>query len=360
MVIAHYIGPEPWVATLIKKEPFTPEEVQAILKRIDGQPQLGAVYVPDVFEADEQERVEAKAFLFDPEGLKPARKAYYGLIRTKSLSERNLFEKNYLYNITPTYDDRPFFFEYHKIAEIFRSDMVNKEPWLRGTIVHYVLFFLLGLTGFVAFLAMIVPLYIFEHEGLKIQRVWSLLGFFSSLGIGFMFLELGIIQKLSLYLGHPMYTLAVVLTGILLFTGIGSYYTGTRNINKSTLLKQGMLGTALLALVWMLAMKFIIPATLGSHLLIRIMVSLVSIFPVAICMGIPFATGLYYLEQTYPRFIPWAWGINGLTSVMGSVLSIIIAMRIGFSVVIIFGCLTYIIGLCSILYHFKSNSLIKS
>ena len=72
-------------------------------------------------------------------------------------------------------------------------------------------------------------------------------------------------------------------------------------------------------------------------------------------MGIPFATGLRYLEDRYPRFIPWAWGINGLTSVMGSVLAIIIAMRIGFTIVVLFGCVTYLLGLFAILYHLRSN-----
>jgi len=77
-------------------------------------------------------------------------------------------------------------------------------------------------------------------------------------------------------------------------------------------------------------------------------------------MGIPFATGLSYLGEEYPRFIPWAWGINGLTSVTGSILAIIIAMRIGFTVVVLLGCLTYCLGLIAILNHLRSNTQIRT
>jgi hypothetical protein len=358
MVFSFYNDPTSWAATLIKKEPFTANEVETILNRIHGKPDLQAIYIPDIYPAKKQQEIEAKAFFSDNYDivnyLKPARNAYYGLIRAESLQIRKTFENEYLYNITPVYDDRPFFFEYHKIAEIFSEKKISSFV-SRGTIVHYVLFFLLGLTAFVSFISMILPLYIFEKEGLKVDRIWTLLGFFSCLGIGFMFLELGFIQKLSLYLGHPMYTLAVVLVGILMFTGIGSYFAGTREIDRLALLKQGMMGTALLSALWLLIINWIIPRTLGASLLIRILVSLCSIFPIGIFMGIPFATGIRYLEERYSRFIPWAWGINGLTSVMGSVLAIIIAMRVGFTIVVLLGCVIYLFGLFAIMYHLRSN-----
>jgi hypothetical protein len=354
MVIGWYFKPTIWAATLIKRDPFTTDEVETILRRINGQRDMPVIYLPDIYPDNKQQDVEAKAFLYKHDALKFARAAYYGLIRAETLEKRRTFENEYLYNITPVYDDRPFFFEYHKITEIFSADKMS-DYFSRGTIVHYVLFYLLAFTSFVSFVAMILPLYIFEKEGLKVDRIWTLLGFFCCLGMGFMFLELGFIQKLSIYLGHPMYTLAVVLAGILMFTGIGSYYAGTRAIDRVALLKQGMIGTALLSVIWLLIINWVIPRTLGAPLLIRILVSLCSIFPIGLVMGIPFATGLRYLEERYPRFIPWAWGINGLTSVMGSVLAIIIAMRIGFTVVVLLGCVTYVFGLFAILYHLKSN-----
>jgi len=364
MVIAWHFAPTTWAATLIKKEPFTAKEVETILNRINGQPDLSVVYIPDIYppkiqqwvEAKVKQEVEAKCSFYHLNSMKPAWEAYYGLIRAETLQKRRAFENGYPYKITPVYDDRPFFFEYHVVGQIFSANSRTGNLWGRGTFVHYVLFFLFGITAFVSFIAMILPLYIFEREGLKVHRIWPLLGFFCSLGVGFMFIELGFIQKLSIYLGHPMYTLAVVLAGILMFTGIGSFYAGTRAIDRVSLLKQGMIGTALLSIICLLIVKLIIPITLGSPLWLRILVSLFSIFPVGLFMGIPFATGLRYLSEKYPRFIPWAWGINGLTSVMGSILAIIIAMRIGFTIVVLLGCVTYLCGLFAILYHFRSNT----
>ncbi|MCX5894326.1 MAG: hypothetical protein NTZ51_00630 [Proteobacteria bacterium] len=354
MVVGWYFYPTTWGATLFKKKPFTPEEVETILRRLKGQQYLTAVYIPNVFSKEMQQKVEDEAFSFMAEDMKPSRVAYNRLIRAGSDEDRRAFEKEYLYNIAPVFDDRPFFFEYHKVSEMFTAYEV-KSFFSRGTIVHYVLFVLLILTTAISFLAMIIPLYIFEKEGLKVERIWPLLGFFSSLGIGFMFIELGFIQKLSLYLGHPMYTLTVVLAGILLFTGIGSYYAGTKNINRDQLLKRGMIGTAVISLVWLVVIKYLIQWTFDLSLWFRISITLISLFPVGMLLGIPFATGLRYLEERYPRFIPWAWGVNGLTSVMGSVLAIILAMRVGFTVVIVLGCIVYILGFISMVHHLRDG-----
>ncbi|UCD83415.1 MAG: hypothetical protein JSU92_08835 [Deltaproteobacteria bacterium] len=341
-----------WTVIMAKKEPFTENEIHTIFDRIKDQEDLCAIYIPDVFPEKKQKEIESEAFSHKADFLKTARLAYNELIRSGSAEERSAFEKQYMYNITPVTDDRPFFFEYHKISEIFSPDEIRLSR-NRGTIVHYILFFLLGLTGIVSFLAMILPLYIFEREGLKVQGISSLLLFFCSLGTGFMFIELGFIQRLSIYLGHPMHTLAVGLAGILMFTGIGSYRAGHSKSDWMRLLRTGMIGTSCSALIWLIVMKVLIPLTLGSPLWVRVSIVLLSIFPIGLFMGIPFATGLRYLEHKYPRFIPWAWGINGLTSVMGSVLAIILAMRFGFTMVILLGCLVYAFGLVAIVHHLR-------
>ena len=139
----------------------------------------------------------------------------------------------------------------------------------------------LGLAA-AAFLSMIVPLYVFAREGLKVKGLWPLLGFFSSLGMGFMFLELGLIQRLNVYLGHPMHSLAVVLAGLLFFTGLGSYRAGTIQYDIKKLLKKGMIGAAISAILWLAVMSVVIPLTLGWPLWIRIIITLLSILPVGL------------------------------------------------------------------------------
>jgi hypothetical protein len=352
-----YPGPGPrdafrWCTTVFKKEPFTPEQVRAVLDVVRAQPDLAMVTIPDVFPKEEQAALEAEFYAHDAEYLKPARTAFHRLVRSRSAAERAAFEEEYCYNIAPVYDDRPFFFEYHKIFESATRDDANRFD-LRGTMVHYTLFFLLAVTTVVAFLAMIVPLYWFEREGLRVRGLWGLLGFFSSLGVGFMFVELGLTQRLNIYLGHPMYSLSVVLAGLLLSTGVGSYLSDRTGLTAGRALGFGMLGTALAVLVWLVAMNRLIPATLAQPQAVRLAITLASIVPVGLLMGIPFATGVRSLHGSHARFIPWVWGINGLTSVMASVLAIILAMRAGFQWVVLLGSATYFLGWLAVRGHLR-------
>ena len=203
---------------------------------------------------------------------------------------------------------------------------------------------------------MIWPLHCFHREGLRVPGVWSLLAFFSSLGVGFMFIEMGLIQRLNLFLGHPMYSLSIVLAGLLLFTGVGSYMAGTLTWRPSRLLTVGMLGTAGTVMAWSLVMNIIIPITFKQPSTVRVVVTLVSLLPVGLMMGIPFATGLRLLQERHERFIPWVWGINGLTSVMASILAIILAMRVGFQFVLILGAITYFLGWVAVRHFLNSAS----
>jgi hypothetical protein len=352
-----YPGPGPhdafrWCTTIIKKEPFTPEQVRAVLDVVRAQPDMAMITIPDVFPKEEQAALEAEFYAHDAEYMKPARTAFHRLIRSRNAAERAAFEDEYCYNIAPVYDDRPFFFEYHKIFESATGEDANRFD-LRGTMVHYTLFFLLAVTTVAAFLAMVVPLYRFEREGLRVRGVWSLLGFFSSLGVGFMFVELGLTQRLNIYLGHPMYSLSVVLAGLLLSTGVGSFLSDRAGLSAGRALAVGMVGTALAVLAWLFVMNRVIPATLAQPQAVRLAITLASIMPVGLLMGIPFATGLRSLHGAQSRFVPWVWGINGLTSVMASVLAIILAMRVGFQWVVLLGSATYFLGWLAIRGHLR-------
>jgi hypothetical protein len=105
--------------------------------------------------------------------------------------------------------------------------------------------------------------------------------------------------------------------------------------------------------LWLAASYVVIPWTLSWPLWGRIAVALLSLLPVGLMLGVPFATGLRYLEEYDARLIPWAWGINGLTSVMGSILAIILAMRIGFTAVVLLAAATYLLGYGTVRAHFK-------
>jgi len=333
-----------WAATLMKNEPFTRDEVDRMLAQIDRQPPLALIYLPKIYSPEKQRELEDKYFKYDPQYYARNRTAFSSLIDAKSREERTQFEDSYPYNITPVYDNRPFFFEYHKITEIFHSFHDPNDMNVRGVYVHYTLYFLLLITSVISYLGMIVPLHFYAREGLLVPAAKALILYFSSLGLGFMFVELGVIQTLNIYLGHPMYSLALVLAGLLFFTGVGSYISGRRRVSSIHLIKQGMVGSCIVIVLWMLLMPLVISSTIGTSIWLRGALALVSLFPLGLLMGIPFSTGIRCLSDSQARFVPWAWGINGLTSVMASILAILLAMRIGFKSVLILGALSYLVG----------------
>ncbi|HZF76722.1 MAG TPA: hypothetical protein VE033_12920, partial [Acetobacteraceae bacterium] len=339
-----------WAATFIKKgDPFTAADVETLARQADLHG-WSLIHVPPVLTGEER---EALADLLAPreDRFDTAREAFAALL--DPAGDRRAMEATYVFNITPVRDDRPFFFEYHRPGGLEGVD----EAWLKGgtgagdeltalrsSAVHSVLYLLLGLSAVLGAAAMLGPLLVFSHQGLKVENGAPLAGVFASLGLGFMLVEVGLMQRLALYLGHPMYSVAVVLAGMLLFAGIGAYVAGLLRMGLTAKVGLGMIGAAVLTGLWLVLAPPVLDATAGWSLTGRVLVCLVTLAPAGIVMGIPFATCLRYLEDRHPAFIPWAWGINGITSVLASIAAVAIAMRTGFTLVVAVGALVYALG----------------
>ena len=158
----------------------------------------------------------------------------------------------------------------------------------------------------------------------------STLIYFSGLGIGYMFVEIVLIQRFLLYFGNPIQAAAVVISGMLVFSGIGSLFSARRIGNKGHALTLFSLIT-LLILVYALFLTPLLQATIALPPAARIALSLLIIAPAALVMGMPFPLGIRLLTGTGEQEIPWAWGINGCLSVVGSVLATVIAVELGFT-----------------------------
>lgn len=343
-----------WAATFIKKgPPFTAGEVALLLRQAEAR-DWSIVYAPVTPGMDAQLR----SALAKEDDFPKARQAYAGLLAPGA--DRAAFESRYPYNISPVYDDRPFFFEYHRPGGMKNVD----EDWLKGTAgsgteitalrssaIYSVLYLLMGLSGLLGTVAMLVPLLIFSRQGLRVERGAPLASIFGALGIGFMLVEVGLMQRLALYLGHPMYSVAVVLAGMLLFAGLGAFAAGRLRLSLTATMGLGMLGSAALIGLWVVGAAPVLQATSGWALPGRVAVCLATLALPSLFMGMPFATCLRYLEDRHPAFIPWAWGINGITSVLASIAAVAIAMRIGFTWVVLIGACVYVLGFASFLLH---------
>ncbi|MDP7342901.1 MAG: SAM-dependent methyltransferase, partial [Alphaproteobacteria bacterium] len=178
--------------------------------------------------------------------------------------------------------------------------------------------------------------------------------YFLALGLGFMFIEMAFIQRFVLFLGHPLYAIAVVLAAFLVFAGLGSGY-GERLAQRLGARLPRLGGVAAIAAaIAALAGIYIgvLPVLLNALLALpegaRIALAVLLIAPLAFLMGMPFPLGLARLGRQAPGLIPWAWGINGCASVLSAVLATVLAVHIGFTAVV--GCAPAIYLLAALMF----------
>ncbi len=169
--------------------------------------------------------------------------------------------------------------------------------------------------------------------------------YFSGLGLGFMFIEIAFIQYFILLLGHPLYSIAIVLTSFLLFAGVGSF-VARRWLHSG--LRWVLLGIVLALPLYLLLLPLVFNLTLGWAEIPRLLLAVLLIAPLAFLMGVPFPIGLAKLSELAPAYSPWAWGINGCASVTAVILAKLLAMAMGFAVVLACAMLVYLLAAFSI------------
>jgi predicted membrane-bound spermidine synthase len=181
--------------------------------------------------------------------------------------------------------------------------------------------------------------------GAKIKSQTKFSGYkwyiFASLGLGFMLIEVALIQKFILFLGEPTLAIAVSLFSLLLAGGLGSLFSKKWVNGKQTNAFKVSLIIAILTISYIFLLPMIFNAALSYSTLIRFVISFVFISPLGFLMGIPFPTALGYIKHEFENDAAWMWCINGAFSVLAGVFALIIAMTIGFNAVLLLGALTY-------------------
>ena len=163
--------------------------------------------------------------------------------------------------------------------------------------------------------------------------------YFLLLGLAFLFVEMAFIQKFTLFLSHPLFSVAVVLSGFLVFAGLGSAYSNRlQNRSAVTMAAACIAG---ITVIYVFLLPEVFRQLMGLADAVKVLISFLLIAPLAFCMGMPFPLGLRRLADTAPDFIPWAWGINGFASVVSAALATLLAIRFGFVVVMFVALLLY-------------------
>jgi len=321
------------VATfLLKKSPFTPAEI-ATLQRVSGEMGFRVLYAPGISTATNPESEE----LVD--GTSPG--DYARLITT---SDRQRFYDDYLQDIRPTTDNRPFFFHTTKLEHQFQVAFGRSMLFGNGLSA---LLTLMGISGALVILFVVLPLAL--SGGARPPGWFPWLVYFGALGAGFMLIEVAVLQRFVLLLGHPVYSLTVTLFSLLLGTGIGAAWS--RRLEGPGLARAtaiAIVGIALVAVAFVVAVGPIISWAVPFSREVRLAVALVVLVPVGMLLGIPMPAGIRLLSARAPQMVTWAWGMNGALSVVGATLAIFIAMNWGFQITLLAAAATYLVGLSAL------------
>ncbi|HYN27139.1 MAG TPA: SAM-dependent methyltransferase, partial [Burkholderiales bacterium] len=261
--------------------------------------------------------------------------------------QRADFIERYKFNIAPATDDRPYFFHFFRwkaLPELLqlrdRGGMPLLDwgyPLLIATLVQALV---LGAALILVPLARSRDLGLDARAGVR----WRTVAYFAALGAGFIFVEMAFIQKLVLFLSHPLYAVAVVLFAFLLFAGLGSMLS--RKLAKAaaprvTLLLLPVAAIVLLCAIYLVWLPGFVDALIALPDAAKIAITMLLIFPLGLSMGMPFPLGLEALSVRVPALVPWAWGINACAAVAGAVIAAVLAIHAGFSVVLIAAVVLY-------------------
>ncbi len=256
------------------------------------------------------------------------------------------FREDYFLDISATTDDRPyfFFFSVNRIQDFWRTFQPASLEFLGSIVV--LLFWLLVLFSGLVLVLIVFPLCLKHRSALKGGGRAAYLTYFAILGVSYISIEVSFIQRFVLFLGHPIYAVSVVLMAFLVFTGVGSFFS-------DALFRRGVLTiprTLVVLAVLLVVYDQVLPGVFHSSLIslavvVKILLSAVLILPLAFLMGILFPQGLRRVEKSDADLVPWVWGANSATSVIGSILSLILAIHFGFSVVLFFVVGLYLVCL---------------
>jgi hypothetical protein len=323
---------------ILKKSPFTVPEI-ARLRAVADELGFSILYVPGLTDAAV---ASDTAGPLDASGadspLEMTRTGTSPLDYTRLINAENRqqFFDAYPLDITPTTDDRPFFFHTTRLRDQFSVAFGRSMLFGNGLSA---LLTLMSISALLVALFVIGPLLISDRP----QAGWGRwLAYFAALGAGFMLLEVALLQRFVLLLGHPVYSLTVTLFSLLLGTGLGSVVSRRVSLDNVPRVTRRVLLVIVTATVVITALlPRIIDAAIAWPLVARVMLAGAILIAAGVLLGFPLPGGMRLVAAERPAIVPWGWGINGAFSVLGATCAVFLAMNWGFSSTLLIGALVY-------------------
>ena len=318
---------------LIKRGAFTPRDIQALKDFIDER-SFDIAWYPGM-KHDEANRYNIME------------QAYFHIGAKALLGEdAKSFIDNYKFSIAPASDDRPYFFNFFKwesLAEIL--SLQSKAGFSLIELGYLVLVATLVQALFVSVILILLPLFFMRrNDGTESSGYrFGVMLYFMGIGLAYLFIEIAFIQRFILFLADPIYSVAVVLCGFLVFSGLGSFSASKlQYVEGPSPVIVAVTGITLFALVslWLQPLVFAAFATQPATL--KVIISIALIAPLAFLMGMPFPLALSEISNKSAWLLPWAWGVNGFASVMSAIIATLLAVHFGFSSVLLLAVALYI------------------
>ena len=261
------------------------------------------------------------------------------------------FWNEYEYDVAPVGDDRPFFFytvQPRDLWNFVRNANQQSADYKVNRAVP-LLFGLMGLSIVVTALILLLPRLVLGSRLPRQKNVMTFLWYFLCLGAGYILVQVALIQKFVLLLGHPTYALTVIVFSMLVASGIGSYLS--RRVVAGDDTRLVWILSAITVVVGILAFVSapLVTAAAGWPLAAKLALTTLAVAPAAFLMGMPFPSGLRRLEQRHAPSVRWAWSLNAAASVLGSASAIFLAIYIGLRSTLLVGAALYVCALLVIL-----------
>jgi hypothetical protein len=241
-------------------------------------------------------------------------------------------------NITPVDDDAPYFWHFSRFGDVLAhigQPLHTNDP--ESAIGERVLLLLLAIATLYAGVFLLAPFFAMRRKWRALPAKGTSAVYFAALGLGFMFYEITMIQRLVLFLGYPTYSLTVTLAAILLSTGVGALLSRRFASRARSAVPIVLAILAALTLFYELALPSILDGELlASGLALRVLFAGAILTPLGLCLGMFMPLGLgrvAALTEHGEEYVAWGWAVNGFFSVIGSVLTTILSMAVGFRLV---------------------------
>ncbi len=323
---------------LLKREPFTADEIDRFVRATAEIPGGQVRHAP---------------------GQPPGEHAANSII-SGSPADLARFQHDYPFDVSPVTDDAPFFWHFVSFRQALHPAASLQKTALEEGMGERLLIVMLVVVTLFAAVFLLAPLLTSRDLWREIPHKGTSLLYFAALGVGFMFLEVSLIQRLTLFLGFPTYSLTVTLCALLLSTGLGSWLGAQTPLPRNRMALR--LGGALVLLVafYLLALAPLVHAGIGWPLTARVLFTIAILTPLGLCLGMFMPLGLRTVAglSAHPEaYVAWAWAVNGFCSVVSSVLTTLCSMMFGFDVVMVMAVAVYGVALFALMRLPEPRSL---